>query len=324
MDRPLIIVPDPVHEATIERLNPHFRVITHDAFERDRQSAFENADAALVRAFKMPREILELCPRLKVIAKHGAGIDSIDMPTASRLGIAVANVPGGNASAVAEATVALMMGAIWRTPLTHKFVKTGQFERRWELQFEQLTDRVLGVVGLGNIGRLVARICAGGFNMKILAYDPFVKADAMEVLGIQKVEDLDHLLRESDIVSLHIPITDDNYHLIGRQQLKLMKKTAVLVNAARGKLVDSAALCEALEEGWIAGAGLDVFEVEPPSADDPLLHAPNLVMAPHSASKTIKAERGIGLASANIAIDVLAGRQPRNFVNPEIWPSRRT
>lgn len=324
MDKPLIVFTDPVHPVAIDRLAPHFRIITSDDIRSNPGAALAAADAVIVRSFKMTAEVLEACPRLKVIAKHGAGIDSIDFPTADRLGIVVANVPGGNADAVAEATVALMMGAIWRIPEAHSFVVAGQFQRRWELHFEQLTNRVLGLVGLGNIGRRVARICGGGFNMRVLAYDPFMDRDQMAAAGVEKVADIDSLLREADVVSLHLPLTADTQHLIDRRRLRLMKQRAVLINAARGKLVDGDALRQALEERWIAGAGLDVFEVEPPAPDDPLLRAPNLVTTPHSASFTIGADETLALACSEIAIDVLAGREPKNFINREIWSSRRT
>jgi D-3-phosphoglycerate dehydrogenase len=191
------------------------------------------------------------------------------------------------------------------------------------MHFEQLTNRVLGLVGLGNIGSRVARICRGGFNMRVIACDPFVDAEKMTTLGVECAADIATVLREADVVSLHVPLTDKTHHLIGRDELRLMKPRAVLVNAARGKLIDGGALRQALDEGWIAGAGLDVFEVEPPARDDPLLNAPNLVMAPHSASFTIEADKTIAIASAEIAIDVLAGRRPKNFVNPDVWSSRR-
>lgn len=324
MDRPLVVIPDPVHPDVFEALKPRFRVIGGEDFARDRKVALAQADAVIPRSFKMPRDILEACPRLKVIARHGAGVDSVDMPTATRLGIVVANVPGGNGKAVAEATVTLMLAAIWRTPLAHEFVKSNQFERRWELHFEQLTDHVLGLVGLGNIGARVARICGAGFDMKVLGYDPFVDRERMAKLGVEKVDDLATLLRAADAVSLHLPLTPETNHLIGEKELKLMKKSAVLVNAARGKLVDGKALCRALEEGWIGGAGLDVFEVEPPAVDDPLLRAPNLVMTPHSASLSIEADRNVGLACVEIIDDVFVGRQPKTFINPDVWPARRT
>jgi D-3-phosphoglycerate dehydrogenase / 2-oxoglutarate reductase len=324
MDKPLIVFTDPVHPVAVDCLMPHFRVMTCDDIRDTRDAALAQADAVIVRSFKMSAKVLEACPRLKVIARHGAGTDNIDFPTANRLGVVVANVPGGNADSVAEATVALMLGAIWRIPQAHSFVVSDQFQRRWDLHFEQLTNRVLGLVGFGNIGQRVARICGRGFNMRVIAYDPFMDRDKMAALDVEKIADVGTLLREADVVSLHLPLTKETHHLIGRSQLRLMKERAVLVNAARGQLVDGDALREALEQRWIAGAGLDVFEVEPPAPDDPLLRAPNLVTAPHSASFAIEADKTIAIASAEIAIDVLAGRRPKNFVNPEIWSSRRT
>jgi len=324
MDKPLVVVPDRVHPIIFARLEPQFRVMGADAFKADPTAALAEAAAVIPRSYKMPKAVLEACPKLKVIARHGAGVDSVDMATATRLGIVVANVPGGNGKAVAEATVALMLGAIWRTPLAHDFVKTNQFERRWELNFEQLSDRTLGLVGLGNIGARVAHICGRGFDMKVLGYDPYVDRARMAALGVEKVDDLAALLRMSDVVSLHVPLTPETQHLIGEKELRLMKAGAVLVNAARGKLVDGRALCRALEEGWIGGAGLDVFEVEPPAPDDPLLRTPNLVMTPHSASLSIEADKNVGLACVDIVEDVFAGRQPATLVNREVWPSRRS
>jgi D-3-phosphoglycerate dehydrogenase / 2-oxoglutarate reductase len=324
MDKPLVVVPNPVHAEVFERLTPHFRTIDCATFDRDPKPALAEADAVIVRSFKMPVEILEACPRLKVIARHGAGVDSVDMKAATRLGIVVANVPGGNGKSVAEATLALMLGAIWRTPVAHEFVVAGQFEKRWDLHFEQLTDRVLGLVGLGNIGVRVAHICGAGFDMKVIGYDPFVDRERMAAFGVEKVDDLETLLRTADVVSLHVPLTPETHHLISHDQLRMMKKRAILVNAARGTLVDGQALCRALEEGWIGGAGLDVFEHEPPAPDDPLLRAPNLVMTPHSASASIEADRTVGSACVDIVADVLAGRQPKNFVNQEVWRTRRT
>jgi D-3-phosphoglycerate dehydrogenase / 2-oxoglutarate reductase len=324
MDKPLVVVTNPVHGEVFERLKPHFRVIDPAAFDADRNAALAQADAVIIRSFKMPAAVIEACPRLKVIAKHGAGIDSIDMPTATRLGIVVANVPGGNGKSVAEATVALMLGTIWQTPVAHGFVTSGQWERRWDLHFQQLSDRTLGLIGLGNIGARVAHICGAGFDMKVLGYDPFIDRERMAKMGVEKVDDIETILRTADVVSLHLPLTPETNHLIGADRLRLMKKTAVLVNAARGKLVDGRALRQALEEGWIAGAGLDVYETEPPASDDPLLRAPNLVMSPHTASSSIEADKNVGVASAEIVIDALAGRQPKAFINKDVWSARRT
>jgi D-3-phosphoglycerate dehydrogenase len=260
---------------------------------------------------------------LKAIAKHGAGVDNIDIPAATARGIVVASVPGGNADAVAEATVAMILAALRHVPEVHGLVTGGRYSARWELQFEQLLDRTLGLVGIGNIGARVAKICADGFRMRVLAYDPALPEAAVRERGAEKVDDLAKLLAASDAVSLHLPLTAETRHIIGQRELRAMKPTAVLVNAARGPLIDEAALAEALREGRIAGAALDVFEVEPPSPDNPILTAPNIVLSPHTAGNTVEAARHLARASADIVLAVFSGRRPDGLLNPGVWERRR-
>jgi D-3-phosphoglycerate dehydrogenase len=320
-----VFIPDPIHADGVERLRGRCEV---DAPPRQDEAArhrsFAAADAIVVRNLTIDAPLMDACPKLKVIAKHGAGVDNIDIPAATARGIVVASVPGGNADAVAEATVAMMLAAIRRVPKVHGLVTTGNYAARFALQFEQLSDRTLGLVGIGNIGARVAKICAGGFRMRILAYDPGLSADAIRARGAEKVEGLSELLAAVDVVSLHLPLTAATHHLIGAEQLRAMKPTAILVNAARGPLVDETALAEALREGWIGGAGLDVFEVEPPAAANPLLAAPNVVLSPHTAGNTVEAAHYLAVASAEIVIATLSGQQPENFLNPEVWEKRRT
>jgi D-3-phosphoglycerate dehydrogenase len=266
---------------------------------------------------------MDASPHLKVIAKHGAGVDNIDLAAATERGIVVANVPGGNADAVAEGTVALMLAALRQTPAVHGFVASGGYATRWKLHYGQLWGRTLGLVGIGNVGARVARICADGFKMKVLAYDPLLTAPAVEARGADKVDDLRALLSAADVVSLHLPLTAASFHIIGREELRAMKPTAIIVNTARGPLIDESALTEALTEGQIAGAGLDVFEVEPPAPDAPILRAPNVVLSPHTAGSTDDARRHLAVASAEIALDVFSGRRPAGFLNPEVWDRRR-
>ena len=262
-------------------------------------------------------------PRLKVIAKHGAGVDNIDLPAATARGIVVANVPGGNADAVAEAAVALMLATLRRVPEVHGHVVGGRYSARWTLRFGQLSERTLGLIGIGNVGARVAKICAHGFNMKVLAYDPALSRPEVEARGAEKVDDLNTLLGLADVVSLHVPLTSATFHLIGREALQAMKPTAILVNTARGPLVDEAALAEALAERRISGAGLDVFETEPPAPDNPLLQLANVVLSPHTAGSTEAADRTLAVASADIVVAVLSGRQPSGLLNPDVWEKRR-
>ena len=324
MSKPRVFVPDPIHADGLARLASLFTVEApkgQDAAARRR--SFAEADAVVVRNAPMPAELLAGCPRLKVIAKHGAGVDNIDLAAATAEGIPVANVPGGNADAVAEAAVALMLAVLRRVPEVHRLVTHGQYQARFELQFEQLWERTVGLVGIGNIGARVARICREGFRMRVLAHDPALNAAAIRERGAEPAESLEVLLAEADVVTLHVPLTPASFHLIGREQLRRMKPTAILVNTARGGLVDGAALAEALREGRIGGAGLDVFEVEPPPADSPILSAPNVVLSPHTAGNTVAAARYLALASADIAIAVISGNRPAGLLNAEMWDRRR-
>ncbi len=324
MTLPRVFIPHPIHPDGVVRLTPGFEVEApgKQSDEESRRS-FAVADAVIVRNVAIDAALMDCCPRLKVIAKHGAGVDNIDIPAATGRGIVVANVPGGNADAVAEATVAMMLAALRRIPEVHGHVAGGRYAKRWDLQFEQLFGRTLGLLGIGNIGARVARICAAGFRMRVLAYDPALSGDAVKGRGAEKVDDLRTLLATSDAVSLHLPLTRSTRHIIGRDELRAMKPTAILVNAARGPLVDEAALAEAVSAGWIAGAALDVFEVEPPAPENPILSAPNVVLSPHTAGNTVEAARYLSIAAAEIVIAVLAGRRPENLLNPEVWERRR-
>jgi D-3-phosphoglycerate dehydrogenase / 2-oxoglutarate reductase len=319
-----VFVPHPIHADGLARLAEHFVVDAPVCQDTDEQlQSFAVADAVVVRNLGMDADLIDASPRLRVIAKHGAGVDNIDISAATARGIVVANVPGGNADAVAEATVAMMLSAIRRVPAVHAAVVEGRYSARWELQYNQLLHRTLGLVGIGNIGTRVAGICASGFRMRVLAYDPALSAAAVRERGAEKVERLESLLAASDVVSLHLPLDAETRHIISRAELRAMKPNAVLINAARGPLVDERALAEALREGRIAGAALDVYEIEPPAPDNPILAAPNVVFSPHTAGNTFEAARNLAIASADIAIAVFCGRRPENVLNPEVWERRR-
>jgi D-3-phosphoglycerate dehydrogenase len=315
MSLPRVFIPHPIHADGIARLAPQCEVEV-PAKQRDlmMHRSFTQADAVIVRNIGIDAALMDRCPRLKVIAKHGAGVDNIDIPSATERGIVVANVPGGNADAVAEAAIAMMLAALRRIPSVHAHVVGGNYAARWELQYEQLLDRTLGLLGIGNIGARVAHICAAGFRMRVLAYDPALSAEAVTERGAEKIEELKALLAASDAVSLHLPLNAGTRHIIGREELRAMKPTAVLVNAARGPLIDETALAEALSKGWIAGAALDVFEIEPPAPANPILNAPNVVLSPHTAGNTVEAARYLAIAAAEIVIAVLAGRRPENLL----------
>ena len=244
MSLPRVFIPHPIHADGIARLEPQFEVEAPAAQsdEMTRRS-FADADAVIVRNIGVDAALMDCCPRLKVIAKHGAGVDNIDIPAATARGIVVASVPGGNADAVAEATVAMMLAALRRVPAVHGHVAGGRYAARWELQFEQLFDRTLGLLGIGNIGARVARICAAGFRMRVLAYDPALSAEAVRERGAEKVDDLEELLAASDAVSLHLPLTgrDPPHHRPRR--------------AARDEAHGGPRQCRARAAGRRSGAG---------------------------------------------------------------------
>ena len=325
LNRPRVFIPDPVHSDGLARLRERCDVVAPEAAldAAGRAAEFARADAVVVRNLRVDASVMDASPGLRVIAKHGAGYDNIDVAAASARGIVVANVPGGNAGAVAEGTVALMLAVLRQAPEVHRLVVEGHYDARWRLKFGQLSGRVLGVVGLGNIGSRVAKICAQGFDMSVLGFDPALSAEDAARRGAVKVDSLDELLERSDVVTLHAPMTPENHHLIRAQTLARMKPHAILVNAARGPLVDERALAEALNQGRIGGAGLDVYEIEPPARDNPILSARNVVLSPHTTGNTVEAGRILALASADIVLAALDGVRPEGFLNPEVWDKRR-
>lgn len=324
MDKPIVVIPDPIHPAGMAMLSDTCVVVEGGNLDlAGKLREIRRADAIIVRNFQLSASIIESSPNLRVIAKHGAGVDNIDIPAATRTGVPVANVPGGNALGVAEGAVSMMMAAIRHVPRVHKAVSSGDFLIRWDLHFQQLCNRTIGLVGCGRIGTLVARICNYGFNMQVLVCDPGLSAEQVAQRGGQKLDSLDELLKASDVVSLHLPATPQTRHLIGERELKLMKNTAILVNTARGTLVDQTALRKALVENWIEAAALDVFENEPPLPDDPILSAPNLVLSPHTAASTIEVEEKMSRLSAQIVFDVLENSEPASLINKEVWSRRR-
>ncbi|HDM92276.1 MAG TPA: D-glycerate dehydrogenase [Candidatus Korarchaeota archaeon] len=264
-------------------------------------------------------EVMDAAPRLRIIAQYAVGFDNIDVSEATKRGIYVTNTPGVLTETVADFAFALMLAVARRVVEADEYVRTGKWEVAWHPLMMLGTDvygATLGIVGLGRIGRAVARR-AKGFNMRILYYDIVRNEEAEKELGAQFV-DLETLLRESDFVSLHTPLTPETYHMIGEKELKMMKPTAFLINTARGKVVDQKALYRALKEGWIAGAALDVFEQEPIPPDDPLLQLKNVVLAPHAASASIETRSRMAEIVAENLIAFKEGKIPPTLVNKDV------
>lgn len=258
---------------------------------------------------RFTREVLEALPGLRLISIWGTGTDNIDLPAANELGITVMNTPAVSAPSVAEGTLALMLATARKVPALDAAVKRGEWPRG---MVSALYGKTLGVLGTGAIGAQVARL-GRGIGMNVIAWSFHPNPALAAEVPLRYVEK-EELLREADVVSIHVRLTPTTERMIGRAELALMKPTALLINTARGACVDEAALAEALHAGRIAGAGLDVFSVEPVPADNPLLTAPNTVFTPHSAGVTPEALlAGLQLAADNVG-DFLAGRAQARYI----------
>lgn len=265
-------------------------------------------------------DVMATAPNLRAICRTGIGTDNVDIAAATSRGIAVCNTPDGPTISTAEHAIALMLAVAKGLQPSGLLLREGAridfFNRHPGME---LMGRQLGLVGLGRIGRRVARIAAQGFEMRVSALDPSLSDGDFDALGVRRAADLDVLLEESDVISLHIPLTPQTHNLINRDRLNRMKRGAILVNAGRGGLVDEAALVEVLKSGHLLGAGLDVFEHEPPPADHPLLQLRNVVATPHVAAATGAGKARLWEGAIEQAVDVLEGRRPAHLVNPRVW-----
>jgi D-3-phosphoglycerate dehydrogenase len=290
-------------------LNPHGRAPTREELT----AALADADGLLAGHDPVDSGILDAASRLKIVARHGVGIDRIDVSEATRRKVLITTTPGANARAVAEFVLALSLGLLRRVPDACASIQAGRWDPR-AFMGRTLFEKTLGIIGFGAIGRLVARL-ARGFEMQVIAHDPFV-----DPAGGGDVElcDLDRLLRNADLVTLHCALTDDTRGLIGARALSKMKPTAVLINTARAGVIDTPALRRALDQGKIAGAALDVFDREPPPEDDPLLKAPNVLVTPHIAAYAQEAVAEMDRMCADDLIAFFSGKRPKNALNPEV------
>jgi len=254
-------------------------------------------------------------PRLKAVAKLGAGLDTVDVAAATRRRLPVFHTPGANNQAVADHTFALILAVARRICYCHQSL----LDNRWEhtkIMGIEIWRKTLGLIGLGAIGRCVAER-AKGFQMRVVAYDPYWPEAFAAEHGIERV-DVDGALKAADVISIHSPLTADTRGMIDHRAFELMKPSAILINAARGGIVDEAALCEALSAGRIAGAGIDCFENEPPTGS-PLLALDNVVLTPHTAAFTHDAMNSMDVSIVEQVIDFAQGKRPVHLVNAEVW-----
>ena len=281
----------------------------------------QNVDAIMVRSgTRITRRVFESAPRLQIVGRAGVGVDNIDVPAATEHGVIVVNSPAGNTVAVAELALGMMISLVRKLNPAHNSVAAGEWKRSKFLGTE-LYQKTLGIVGVGRIGVEVARR-AQSFGMTILGYDPFLTSNRAQQLGIEPVS-LEELWPRADFITLHTPLTKETHHLVGAEVLSSMKPTAILVNCARGGIIDEAALFEALSNGKLGGAGLDVYEAEPPTTS-PLLGLSNVLLTPHLGASTEEAQVEVALDVARQIVDVLEGRPPQSAVNlPPLPPEAR-
>ena len=269
-------------------------------------------------------EVFDAAPKLKIVAQMAVGFDNINVQEATKRGIYVTNTPGVLTETTADFAWALLMAVARRVVEADKYIRAGQWKVGWHpsmLLGRDVYGATMGILGAGRIGAAVARR-AKGFNMKIIYYDVVPMPPEIEKeLGAKRV-DLETLFKESDFISIHVPLMKETYHLVNKEKLRLMKKTAYLINNSRGPVVDGKALYKALKEGWIAGAALDVFEHEPTPLDNPLLKLENVVVAPHISSASHETRSRMAEMVAENLVAFFEGKEPPNLVNPEVLKVR--
>ncbi len=314
-----VVIADPLEGVGLERLRAAgLEVVELGREERQRlPERLREAEALVVRsATRVTGELLAQAPRLRVVARAGVGVDNVDVEAATARGILVVNAPTANLISAVEHTFALLLALVRHLPAAHASMVRGEWERSrflgWELQ-----GKALGIVGFGRIGQRVAQR-ARAFEMRLLAFDPYLPPERIASLGAEPVR-LEDLLERSDVVTLHTPLTRETRHLIGPDELARMKPGAFLVNCGRGGLVDEQALLEALERGHLAGAGLDVFEVEPTPKLDLVRH-PRVVATPHLGAQTREAQERVAIETAEALLAALAGDFPLAAVNLPFAP----
>ena len=321
IDRPHVFVADPVSRAGIERLETACDVTVATGLSPEElKPRLAGCNVLVVRSeTKVTESVMLEAHELRLIGRAGAGVDNIDVEAATRLGILVINAPSGNTMAAAEHTVALMLALARNVAAGDESMHAGRWDRK-SLMGTELNGKTLGVVGLGRIGQEVARTANQGLGMHILAYDPIIGPERAEAIGARLVK-FDELIRESDFVTVHVPMTDKTRGIIGKRELQAMKPRARVINVARGGIIDEDALVEALKDGHISGAALDVFSQEPLPPDHPFRSLKQVVLTPHLGASTEEAQINVAVDLADQILGFYQGEMPRSAINlPALLP----
>ncbi|MGZ3514079.1 MAG: C-terminal binding protein [Thermodesulfobacteriota bacterium] len=326
MERPLfrVVITDCDH-GSVEEETEEFRgmgaelILAEARKEEDLIQVCKEADGLINQYALLTRRVLENLPKCKVVARYGVGVDSIDLKAATDLGIIVANVPDYCVDEVASHTMAMVLTLARKTAFFDRKVKSNQWDFRLGMPIDRIQGKTLGLIGCGRIGFEVAkRIIA--FGVKVLAFDPYIQRAEK---GIE-LTDLETILRRSDFISIHCPLNESTRHLIAEKEFQQMEKKPLLINTSRGPIVKEKALIQALKEGQISGAGLDVLETEPPDSGNPMLKMENVIFSPHVGFYSKESISELKRRTAKNVADVLKGRKPSSVVNREVMGKTRT
>lgn len=310
-----------------EDINPHGKsllngkaevIIAPDTSEETAIRLLKDATGLILRATtQINAHVLEHAPQLKIIARTGVGVDNVDIDAASEKGIYVCNFPGMNNLTVAEHTVAQILALSKQVIHMHNSVISGNWNERFSTKQIEVANRTLGIIGMGQIGQLVAQKCSRGLGMEILAYDPYFKEE-FNVPSVSFADSLEEVFRFSDFISIHVPNLPETQGMVSEKLIAMMKKTAFIINTSRGAVIDEPALIKALQNKKIQGAALDVFLQEPLNRNSPLNTLDNVILSPHCAGSTWESNVRIAMGAAQAVLDVIEGKQPENIYNKDL------
>jgi D-3-phosphoglycerate dehydrogenase len=319
--KPFVVVGGAIHPDGLKQLEAEARVlVTDETTEAGMARVAKEADGILFRIRPAcTRALMAACPRLKVVGRHGVGLDTVDLKAATELGIAVVHAPGSNSDSVAEHALMMILACAKKAiPIDRMTRKADWSPTRWNGNME-LHGKTLGIIGVGNIGRRVARM-GGALGMRVIAYDKYVADEEVRKRGAEPMKDMASVLKQADVVTCHTPHTPETHHMINAQAVAQMKDGVIFVNTSRGKTQDENALLAGLTGGKIRAAGLDVFEEEPVSSDSRLLGLDNVIVSSHVAGVTPETMRGMAMQVGAEMLRVLRGEKPQVLGNPDLWP----
>lgn len=314
MSKPVVLLFEPIHARALDDLERRAEVRFADNLDEDALlKTVADVEGIIIRANgRVTRKLMEAAPKLKVVARHGTGVEAIDIQAADELGIKVVNSPDANYESVAEQCLAFMLILAKRIRQADLAIRAGDWDARYRLIGVELLDKTLGLVGFGRIGQRVAEMARRALSMSILYFDLLEYPEQERSLDARRVE-LNALLEESDVVSVHVPLLPATRGLIDEDVLRKMKPHAFLINSSRGPVIDQPALIKALQQNWIAGAGLDVYDPEPLPPDDPLLSLENVILSPHMAGHTDEALYRMAQVAEDV-MRVIEGERPQHPV----------